>query len=177
DVDAFVDFIPGWLGLFRLVAPLGCEHVALVALCGQKLSQIGQVLGGGGVVRPVILVDEQDSLTAVVAFCRDAGEMGRGTRLVGGVKRELTALRAGRGGLAPGGLFERNPLAEPATLDHHFASAWALLARYQAMVLASPLASEVGGDQPSRTLFIRVTSSTLSRAPSGLSAFHSIFPR
>src|SRR5262249_33291248 len=66
---------------------------------------------------------------------------------------------------------------EPPTTTHHFASAWALLARYQAIVLERPVFRSVGGDQPPRACFIRATSSTFIISPSGLSVFQEVFPR
>ena len=57
-----MNFVRRRPGLARLVAALDAEDVALVPLVGERLGQVGQVLGRRGVVGPVILVDEQDPL-------------------------------------------------------------------------------------------------------------------
>ena len=75
DVDALVNFVRGWLGAARLVAALRREYVALEALRGQELSQVGQVLRRRGVVGPVVLVDEEDSPGAALDLCGRAGDM------------------------------------------------------------------------------------------------------
>ena len=62
DMNPFVDFIRRRPGLARLVAALRGQHVALVPAVGERLGQVGQVLGRRGVVGPVILVDEEDPL-------------------------------------------------------------------------------------------------------------------
>ena len=61
DVNALVNLEAGGRGLAGLVAALRRQNVALEALCSEEFRQIGQVLGGRGVVGPVILVDEEDS--------------------------------------------------------------------------------------------------------------------
>ena len=71
----------------------------------------------------------------------------------------------------------RHVLSMPVPSIHHLASAWALLARYQAMVLARP-ALQARSAAPSRRAPASSgsTSSTFIMAPSGLSAFQAILP-
>ena len=146
-------------GRARLVGPLAAEDVDVVPPGGEVLGEVGQVLRRGGVVGPVILVDEEE-------LGPPGGDDGVDP------DGRLTP-RPGRLGVARGDLRLGPDL--PAG-DHHLVSAWALLARYQATVLARPSRSLVGGVQPSRTSFILVTSSTLTGAPSGLSTFQCILP-
>ena len=79
DVDALANLRSGWPGLARLVAALGREHVALEALCSQEFSQVGQVLGGRGVIGPVILIDEENSREERAGRWLGPGPRGLGT--------------------------------------------------------------------------------------------------
>ena len=120
-----------------LIAAAAAKDVDLMPPGGEVLGEVGQVLRRGGVVGPVVLVDEQEP-----------------------TRRRRP--RIGPSGVGGG-------------LGHHLASAWALLARYQATVLARPSLSFVGGVQP-RIACIRVVSRTLNPAPSGLSVSQVILP-
>ena len=134
----------------------GAEDVALVALVGERLDQVGQVLRGRGVVGPVILVDEEQRGS------RPAGEAAAVSVPV------AFAVATEHGRRHPAGILALEPPAagravpEPSPRAHHFASAWALLARYQAMVLARPV-SQVGRRRPAVE---HLASSGSRRAPS-----------
>ena len=158
------------------IGPSRADDVDIVPPRGQALGEVRQMLGRRRMVWPVILIDEKKP---------PGGDRGRRVDPVrpascvsletsGRILRGHSFGRRGRDPHRRFRLVRAGP--DPPPGRHHFVSAWALLARYQAMVLASPSFSEVGGDQPSSTRFIRVTSSTLKAAPSGLSVFQASLP-
>src|SRR5271157_1428943 len=133
------------------------------------------MLGRRRVIGPVILVDKQQASPRWQSV-RAAGAL----RVFKGLdvfveprRRRLHHRKDDVRGSRP---CRTRSATKPKPTVHHFVSAWALLARYQAIVRESPACRLVVGVQPSRTCFIRVTSRTFLIAPSGLSVFQTILP-
>jgi hypothetical protein len=62
NVDPILHFMGRQLGGASPILPEATQDMAFVAFCGKAFSKVGQMLGCRGVVRPIVLIDEKDSL-------------------------------------------------------------------------------------------------------------------